>query len=134
MKPEDAPAAAARKGGSPLTSGLTSRSMRRSDIAAILATAMARPSNESANPVAMACAPEYGRLLKGSGHNRVIGHRPELSINHLDRRAEAAANCSVYLRHGAQTHGILGTYLGTCNHFTTRKQVGKTNPRTADIF
>ena len=44
MKPELLPASLARKGGRPLTSGLTSRSMRRSLIAAICASAIARLS------------------------------------------------------------------------------------------
>ena len=72
----------------PLTSGLTSRSMRRSDIAASSATAM--PSASALKPMAAptACASESARgASQAAEHDGIVGHGGEFGIRRLRRRA-----------------------------------------------
>ena len=68
MKPEEMPLLRARNGGRPLTSGFTSRSMRRSEIAATSATATAE--DPACADRRVSSTPERDIALRAS-HNRM---------------------------------------------------------------
>ena len=113
MNPDPAPLSAARNAGSPLTSGFTSRSMRRSDMAASSASAM--PKASAHNP---RLAPDgvgfrqRARRFHRAHHHGIVGHGCELGVHRGGGVCELLAHRAVHLRNGAQTQGILGARAG----------------------
>ena len=113
MNPEPTPLSEARNAGNALTSGFTSRSMRRSDIAA--SSAIAMPSESALKPIAAptACASDSARGACGRAeHDGIVGDGGKFSIRRLARMVELIPHRAVHLRYGAQAQGILRTPPG----------------------
>ena len=106
MSPECSPPSRARKAGRPERDGFTSRSVRRSLIAARSATAIASEVGGDRHRLAVevAAGQDLARLRED---HRVVGGRVHLDLVDAGHVAERVPGGAVHLRHAAQAVGVL---------------------------
>ena len=109
MNPESTPLSAARNAGSPLTSGLTSRSMRRSDMAASSATRDAERIGAQGRGPRRPRAPRRTRAATAP-----LPSNAGLSVTDASSASAAALACSNCSRTAACTCGIARRLNGSC--------------------